>query len=209
MTKKSIFRAFVAAIVFFVFLLIGGILISVFDHTQGRIVFSTFKDLLPLFLGIVAAWLGYCVQRRSAYQQQLRILWSKLVEAVQVAAQYTYLQTPTQDQYANALTKLSIAIEEVRGVFVNLGENDSEIGLYPFEPIKDIRGLISDLGFGESFNKKIANESRKKVFALWKDVRKEILKEFDREEPTFPHSHWSDLEKHQVYEENKIEKRSS
>ena len=120
MTKKTIRKWFIGAIIAFILLLIVGIVISIFDCSRDRIVFSTFKDLLPLFLGIAAVWLGYCVQRRNAYQQQLRSLWSKLIEAVHYAIQYSCLDSPTQEQYSTVLAKLSIAIDEVRGVFCNL-----------------------------------------------------------------------------------------
>ena len=82
MTKRTIRKWFIGAIITFAVLLIVGVLISIFDCSKDRIVFSTFKDLMPLFLGIAVVWLGFCVQRRNAYQQQLRSLWSKLVEAV-------------------------------------------------------------------------------------------------------------------------------
>jgi hypothetical protein len=147
---------------------------SIFDGSKDQIVFSTFKGLMPLFLGIAAVWLGYCVQRRNAYQQQLRSLWSKLVEAVHYAIQYTCLNNPTQEQYRTALTKLSIAIDEVRGVFCNLRETDTNIGLYPFEPIKDIYSLIEDLGFGDSYKSCDSKKCYNQIFALWKDVRKAL-----------------------------------
>src|SRR5688572_11484156 len=82
MTKKTLRYNFASAIIAFGGLLIIGITISLKDSTPNRVAFSTFKDLMPLFLGMAAAWLGLCVQRRSAYQQQLRTLWSKLVEGV-------------------------------------------------------------------------------------------------------------------------------
>jgi len=206
-TKKSIKKAFATAILAFGGLIVVGVLISALDSTKERVVFGTFKDLTPLFLGIAAAWLGYCVQRRHSYKQQLRTLWSKLVEAVQQALQYTHLSKPTEDQFSSVLTNLSIAIDEVRGVFKNLSETDGYGGLYPFEPIKDIFGLIEELGYGADFNPSNAATCRKKIFELWKDVRKEILKEFDREAPTFSHSHWADVDKGRVYDKHGIPKR--
>lgn len=125
MTKKTIRMWFIGAIIAFVVLLITGILISIFDCSTNRVVFSTFKDLLPLFLGITAVWLGYCIQRRNAYQQQLRSLWSKLVEAVHCAIQYSCVGTPNEEQYRTVLAKLSVAIDEVRGVFCNIRETDT------------------------------------------------------------------------------------
>lgn len=206
MTKKTIHGWFLAAIIYFIALIILGVIFSIFDQSERRVVFSTFKDMIPLLISIPAAWLGYCVQRRSAYLQQLRSLWSKLVDAIQSSMQYTHLAQPTQQEYSIVLIKLSSAIDEVRGLFCNLGEMDKEVGLYPFEPLKDIYGLIEKLGYDNSFATDKADEVRKKVFALWKDVRQELLKEFDREEPTFPHSHWADREKCRVYEENAIPK---
>jgi hypothetical protein len=207
MTKRTIRNRFIGAIIAFVILLIAGILISIFDCSKERIVFSTFKDLLPLFLGIAAIWLGYCVQRRNAYQQQLRSLWSKLVEAVNYAIQYSCLENPTYEQYITVLTKLSIAIDEVRGVFCNLRETNTDRGLYPFEPIKDMYGLIEDIGFGTNYKSSESKKCHDQIFALWKDVRKEILKEFDREIPTFSHSHWEDLPKSKVYDQHEIPKK--
>ena len=208
MTKRTIRNQFIGAIVTFCCLIAVGIGVSVIDHSNNRVIFSTFKDLLPLVIGIAAAWLGFCVQRRSAYQQQLRALWSKLVEAVQSAIQYTTLNTPTQQDHNASLLKLSVAIDEVRGVFCNIDESKREKrGYYPFEPIKDIYGLIENLGYGDSFKANEVEISRKQIFALWSDARSEILKEFDREEPTFPHSHWKDIAKGRVYETHDIPKK--
>ena len=88
-------------------------------------------------------------------------------------------------------------------------ETEADIGLYPFEPIKDMYGLIEGLGFGDSFKTCDSKKCRVQIFALWKDVRKEILKEFDREVPTFSHSHWADVSKSRVYDQHQIPKKST
>lgn len=95
----------------------------------------------------------------------------------------------------------------MRGVFCNLRETAISRGLYPFEPIKDMYSLIEDLGFGSTYKSCESKKCHDQIFALWKDVRKEILKEFDRELPTFSHSHWEDLSKGRVYEQHKIPKK--
>jgi hypothetical protein len=197
------------AIGFFATMFLVGIALSAIDQTEKRVLFTTFKDLIPFLIAIPAAWLGYCVQRRSAYLQQLRSLWSKLIEAVQSGAQYTCLTHPSQDDRAKALVKISVAIDEIRGVFCNLGESGVDDGLYPFEPLKDIHREVAELGWGDSFDPQPAKLARQRIFALWKDARRELLKEFDREEPEFPHSHWADLTKARVYEDHEIPKRPS
>lgn len=79
--------------------------------------------------------------------------------------------------------------------------------LYPYEPVKDIYGLIYDLGCNKQLTEAERKNTRNKIFALWRDVREELLKEFDREIPTNPHTHWAQPEKSKVYETHGIEKK--
>jgi hypothetical protein len=145
--------------------------------------YETFKDLIPLILAIPAAYLGYCFQQRGSYLQSLRSLWSGLVIAVNNAIQYTYLESPTQGQFGKVLTDLSIVTDELRGVYKNIGESSNSVGLYPYEPIKDIHKAIRDLGFGcLSENARIT--ARWKVVGHWKSIRTNFLDEFDRAVPT-------------------------
>lgn len=207
MTKRTLARWFAAAVVYFVVLIAIGTVLSVLDPTCKRTVFGTFRDLVPLQIAIPAAWLAYCCQRRFAYLQQLRALWTRLVEAIQAASQYTASSSPTQAEHARVLAGLSMTIEEVRSLFANLDETDLDGGYYPFEPIKDIYGLIEELGFGADFDSAEAGATRTKIHALWKDVRRDILTEFDRETPPSPHSHWLDPRKAKVYDDHGIGKK--
>jgi hypothetical protein len=117
------------------------------------------------------------------------------------------LPSPTEQQYREVVFKLSVSIEEIRGVFCNLRVPEKTRELYPFEPLKDILGLVREVGFGAAFRTDRAVQAHAQIEALWKDVRAEILKEFDREEPTFAHSHWADERKSRVYDENRILKK--
>ncbi len=207
MTKRNLTRCFRIAIAIYVIAVVIGIIIRIYDKTDHIIVYSTFKDAIPFVIAIPAVWLGYCLQRRLSYLQQLRSLWSRIVEAIQQAIHYTFNGNPTKEEYINTLKVLSVAIDEVRGVFKNLGESDKTIGLYPFEPIKDIYGLTKDLGLSVDTEQK--DEVRQKIFALWREARKELLKEFDREVPTFPHSHWAQPEKTRVYKRHNIRRKAT
>ena len=207
MTKKQLFKWFSVAIMVYLAAVVLGIYLRIYDTTPNYVIYSTYKDMIPLIISIPAAWLGYCLQRRSSYLQQLRILWGNLVKAVQKANQYTYIECPSRDQHSETLCCISGAIEEIRGVFMNLGENDINIGLYPFEPVKDIFGLINDLGCNKQLSEDERKTTRNKIFALWADMRKELLKEFDREVPTFSHTHWEQSEKSKIYDTHDIKKR--
>ena len=142
-----------------------------------------FKDLIPLIIAIPAAYLGFCFQRRSSYQQALRQLWTNLIASVQQAFQYTHLKRPSEKEYSETLLSLSVSIEEVRGVYSNLKVTKTYDGLYPFESLKEIHDTISKLNFGDSDEKK-TEAARKKIAFYWKNLRKTFLSEFDRPVPT-------------------------
>ncbi|MBN1805248.1 MAG: hypothetical protein JW837_08365 [Sedimentisphaerales bacterium] len=209
MTKRNLTRCFRIALTIYVIAIILSVVFRIFDSTKGTVIYNTFKDMIPFVIVMPAAWFGYCLQRRLSYLQQLRTLWSRLVEAIQHGTHYTYLNNPTEEQYMDVLRSISISIDEVRGVFTNLNECDSKVGLYPFEPIKDIYGLIQDLGYANKTPKEKRDEIREKIFALWQEARRELLKEFDREVPTFSHSHWAQPDKSQVYDKYQIEKKAT
>src|SRR5258708_14795216 len=138
MTKHNLRICFITVTSFYALCVVLGIFFRIYDHTGEHLIYSTYKDMLPLVIAGPAAWLGFCLQKRASYMQQLRLLWSKLVDGVQTAGQYTHLPSPTQEDLQRALLQLSIAIDEVRGVFTNIGEDDEERGFYPFEPLKQI-----------------------------------------------------------------------
>ncbi|HWT00054.1 MAG TPA: hypothetical protein VN256_07395 [Pyrinomonadaceae bacterium] len=151
-------------------------------------IYGTYKDVMPLIIAMPAAYLAFCFQKRSSYMQTLRSLWSHIIEAVQSAYEYTYAPAPTREQYATTLSKLSMAIDEVRGVFCNLDQEKDGIGLYPFEPIKCIRDEIRKLGFGEEVSSEKQKRTRSTINEEWRELRGKFLLEFDRDIPTYPSS---------------------
>jgi len=165
-----------------------GIVLKVIFPGANDPVYGAFRDLIPFFIAIPAAWLGYCFSRRLAYLQQLRSLWTQINSAVQQCIQYTHIEGPSQQTYGNILTQMSTVIDEIRGAFMNIGEKPGSRGLYPFEEIKGIRRSISELGFGEQYDVDAANKCRREILRQWKRVQEPFLSEFDRQEPTYPSS---------------------
>jgi hypothetical protein len=150
--------------------------------------YATFKDALPLIIAIPALWLGYCLQRRQTYLKDVRDLWSKLVVAGQGAIQYTHLPAPEHSDYTEILTTLTVTIEEIRGVFSNVGEAEFAGGIYPFEGIKEIHRLVSKLGWGNEFTTEQAEVTRREIVSQWKLVRDHYLSELERGVPVKPDS---------------------
>lgn len=184
MTKKQMQRVTFMVIGIYAVALGVGLTLRIFGPpTPPTPYYETFKDLIPLILAMPAAYLGYCFQQRGSYLQSLRSLWSQLVISVNNAIQYTYLESPTHEEFGKTLSDLSIVIDELRGVYKNIGESSRNVGLYPYEPIKDIHKALCDLGFG-SLDENARRTARRKVVGHWKSIRSNFLDEFDRAEPT-------------------------
>ncbi len=183
--NKRIFKRWIIFVILFYFVaLVIGIMLKKYDTGDGEPLYNTFKDLLPLIVAIPVVWLGYCFHCRLAYLRDVRELWSKIVVAVQEAIQYTHLKNPSQSIYGTVLMDLSIATEELRAIFINIGEGRERIGLYPYESIKTIHAQISCLSFGTQFTGKNAKVARHKIVASWKEFRKHYLNELERSVPT-------------------------
>ncbi len=92
----------------------------------GGVQLSTYADasraIIPVYIAVAAAWLTFCLQRRIAYIVALRGLWERVVDVVQEANHYTYLSDRSEAEFRQLLRKLCCRIDEVRGVFRNVGE---------------------------------------------------------------------------------------
>jgi hypothetical protein len=165
--------------IYFIAILLG-VVLRLCDSGPEWLIYSTYKDLIPLVIAIPAAYLAFSFQRRGSYIQALRAYWSLLVRAVQGAYSYTNQPQPSFDQYSKILTDLSVVIDEARGIFENLPVRGKPVGWYPFEPIKEIHQDLQSLGYGESVTAE-------------KLVRAELLREFDRDIPTHHYTWYTNL----------------
>jgi len=167
--------ALVAAIVI-------GVLIRVYG---GEAAFGVFKDLLPAGISIAAVYLAHVFQQRSMFVQSLRELWSKVIYAKNELVAYANLEEPKADDFAIAYRAIATAIDEVRGVYRNVGENEKYVGYFPYEPLHDMRKALDELRPGNE-------PSHKREFAgaaiqqAWNAMRFDFLSEFDTPEPTQP-----------------------
>jgi hypothetical protein len=59
------------------------------------------------------------------------------------------------------------------------------VGVYPFETLKQISGVVNRLGFGDKVTPQQALIARNTIIALWKILRGELLKELDRDFPEY------------------------
>lgn len=185
MTRKRLRNIIKIVTAIYLLCVLTGVTLRIFDVTEEQKIYSTFKDLLPLIFAVPLGYLGFCFQRRNSFMSSLKFLWKNMIAAVNEAIQYTHREENSQEDFGAVLTSLSEVIDELRGVYKNIGETESNIGRYPFEPIKTINEEIKKLGYGKIENS-IREKSRDLIIGNWQSIRKEFLHEFDRYEPTKP-----------------------
>ena len=185
MTRKKLqLNIIFVTLVYALFILIGLFTFFHFQESDGKNnYFNAFKDLILLWVAIPAAYLGDCFQRRSAFTTALREMWGNLIESVNEARQFTFETNPNQAIYGQTLKLLSKSIDEVRGVYSNIGETKTDIGLYPYESLKEIQKLVSEMGF-TVYDKATADSARCLIDHHWGLIKSSFLFEFDRPEPT-------------------------
>lgn len=175
MTKAKLWVN-VAAVMLFCMLLLILAALSGWFH-------AFLKDYTSIFLAVAAAYLAFCFQRRQSFLTNLRELWHKCIDAKAELIDYTHNKNPTQESFGKAHRAISTAIDMVRGVYCNIRETDSSIGLYPFEPLHDMRRALERLGFQNVSHEQRETE-RKKIMVAWNAFRWSFLQEFSTPSPT-------------------------
>jgi hypothetical protein len=189
MTKYKLRYNTIGVMAFYVLMVFLGILLRIRDVYPTNTWYETFKDLIPFIFAVPAAYLGYCFQQRGSYLVTLRSLWSKLVAGVNQAVVYTFDPEPTREKFDKACLDLRIVIDELRGVYSNIGEGRNKIGLYPYEPVKQIYNALRQLGYSETDENK-RDLVRLEIENDWKSIRQDFLAEFDRSVPEHAVSHY-------------------
>jgi hypothetical protein len=143
--------------------------------------YALYKDIMAPLVVIAATYLGFAFQRRHSYLQALRDLWKSLIPTVQRAIQYTYRARPDSEEFSEVMRELSTMIDSLRGVFKNIPALGDKVGLYPYEPLKDIQLTVSWIHQGRTREER--DQARRCITREWYRMHSAMLKEFDREVP--------------------------
>jgi hypothetical protein len=141
------------------------------------------KDFAAFIVAVAAAYLAYCFQKRQDFLVSLREVWHACIEAKADLIDYIDLPDPGQTDFRRAARSISVAIDMMRAVYRNVGETEHKIGLYPFEPMHDMRLALDGLGFTNLSPKK-REEARQRIDNAWDTLRWSFLKEFSAPPPT-------------------------
>lgn len=183
MTKLSL--RFSVVVVSTAFLLTAVLAAIARFAVQSEQVYGYIKDFSPLILGVGAAYLAYSFQRRMAFLTSLRDLWKDITQTKNTLINFTYKESPNLKEYEEAQQKLYNTIDLVRAVFINVGENKSNIGFYPFEPLHDMRRsfALCDPSLTSILLRK---QARDELVVAWHSLKQAFLQEFPRAAPINP-----------------------
>lgn len=144
----------------------------------------------PLF-GIVGLYAGSAFQRRSGFLESLRREWLAITEAKTAMVLVCRASPPSVASALDAWARLSIVIDRMRVVYGNVGETETLIGYYPYEPLHDMRRLWEEQILARGEDLPAASRSdleavENQIVASFQAMRETFLDELDLEPPTTP-----------------------
>ena len=161
------------------------------NSSPYKIMFAAYEYLKDMSLLIATggvAYLGNVFQRRSSFIDSLKEEWRDVLHTKSALLEYTHLEQPTKQQYFAAFNILSETIDNMRTVYRNVGETGELVGLFPYEPLHDMRRALQTLNpqkqatIGEVQRKLVRDSLLQSFYSL----RERFLEELDLEMPTRP-----------------------
>ena len=156
-----------------------------------KVLFAAYEYLKDMSLLIATggvAYLGNVFQRRSSFIDSLKEEWRDVLHAKSALLEFTHLEQPTMQQYFAAFNTLSETIDNMRTVYRNVGETRELVGLFPYEPLHDMRRALQTLSpqkqpSASEEQRKLVRDS---VLQAFYSLRERFLEELDLETPTRP-----------------------
>lgn len=150
--------------------------------------YELLRDMSLLIATGGVAYLTNVFQKRSKFIESLEEEWRGIVATKSLLASYCERPYPSTDDYLNAFRSISETIDTMRIVYRNVGETKKLIGLYPYEPLHDMRRALQSLD--PRPQPKLTEEQRKlaaeQIQNAFLALRESFLEELDLEEPAKP-----------------------
>ena len=155
-------------------------------------VYEFLRDMALLIATAGAAYIANIFQKRSNFIDGLRSEWRQIIESKSALFTFTHLEQPSAEQYLDVFCRLSETIDNMRVVYRNVGETRSQIGLYPYSPLHDMRRVLQALDPRK--NEEVTADQRKlardAILQSFYALRETFLEELDLEEPSEPLLIW-------------------
>lgn len=150
-------------------------------------IYGYLHEMSLLLLTVLAPYLAHLFQRRSTFLQSLREEWREIVQAKSVLIAYCDRDSPALDDYLRAYYEISQCIDYMRIVYSNVGETERLRGLYPYEPLHEMRRVMEELDPRKSgITAESRHAAKKQIWGAFYAIREHFLDEFDLEPPSKP-----------------------
>ena len=151
-------------------------------------VYAYLREMAPVFIALIAAYLAGVFRRRSNFTESLEEEWRNIVRTKSALWSYFEKPYPASDDYIAVFARLSETIDTMRIVYSNVGESRDVIGLYPFEPLHDMRRVLQamDPRVKSSFTPAERKRARDCVTQSFQALRENFLEELELQEPDNP-----------------------
>ena len=144
-------------------------------------------DMSLLIFTIGAAYLANIFQRRANFISSLKEEWHEIVRAKSSLIGYIDNEDKNPAAYLEAYQHLSCCIDYMRIVYRNVGETEKLIGLYPYEPLHDMRRALEAIApAGGPYGAEELQQARRDIWESFNALRERFLEELDLEEPAHP-----------------------
>jgi len=146
------------------------------------------RDMSLIFVTAAAAYMAHVFQRRLTFLQSLREEWRDIVDTKTALVAFCDREMPALDDYLDAYARISRTIDYMRIVYANVGETDKLVGLYPYQPLHDMRKGIERLDprSATPFGAPDRAAARDTIWEAFNALRESFLDELDLEEPASP-----------------------
>ena len=188
MTRKHLRRILIKNFLFFSLILIGAMACKLSDVKILNSAYEFIRDMSLIFVTLAAAYLANVFQKRSTFLQSLREEWHEIVQTKSILVAYCEEPSSSMEDFIKTCQNISQTIDYMRIVYKNVGETKKLIGLYPYEPLHDMRKAINTLDprvrNDISFQEK--QGIKQEIIELFQALRENFLEEFDVPQPTYP-----------------------
>ena len=113
----------------------------------------------------------------------------EIVHTKSALVHYCGAPSPSVDDYLGASAQLSECIDNIRIVYANVGETDELIGLYPYEPLHDMRKAFESIDprLGKSPTSQDRVRTCDHVKGAFNAIREHFLDEFENSGTVAPY----------------------
>jgi hypothetical protein len=146
------------------------------------------RDMSLLIAIGIFAYVANILAKRWRFVESLKAQWRDIAHAKSVLLSVCEKRYLATDDYLAAFHKVSEAIDAMRVIYRNAGETGEHAGLYPYEPLLDMRRALQNLDprtSGEVTPER-KNLARDAILRAFNALSETFLDELDLEEPERP-----------------------